>query len=145
MKGFTLAPYGRFERVQSRLDSYTEVGSAMSALAYGELTVNDDSVLAGLRASYDFPLGAFTLTPNFRFEQRRTHSRAADQSVAYADAPMTVYMLRQASNSSDFTTGGIGLLLRMGFVFTVDIEYTYTSGSGTFRTESARALLRAAF
>ena len=101
--------------------------------------------LGGLRASYDVALGAFTLTPSLRFEQRRMHSRAADQVVAYADAPTNVYTLKEASNSSDFTTGGIGLMLRMGFVFTVEIEYTYTTGSGTFGTETTRALLRAAF
>ncbi len=145
LKGFTLTPYGRFERVHSQLDSYTEAGSAMSALTYGELTVNDDSIVAGLRGSYDVPLGGFILTPSLRFEQRRTHSRAADQAVAYADAPTTLYTLKHASNSSDFTTGGIGLMLRMGFVFTVDVEYTFTSGSGTFRTETIRSLLRAAF
>ena len=145
LKGFTLAPYGRLERVHSRLDSYTEAGSAMSALTYGELMVNDDSIIAGLRGSYDVPLGAMTLTPTLRLEQRRTHSRAADQAVAYADTPTTVYTLKHASNSSDFTTGGIGFLLRMGFVFTVDVEYTYTTGSGTFRTQTTRALLRAAF
>ena len=86
-----------------------------------------------------------TLTPTLRLEQRRTHSRAADQAVAYADMPTTVYMLTHASDSSDFTTGGIGFLLRMGLVFTFDVEYTYTTGSGTFRTETTRALFRAAF
>ena len=44
LNGFTLIPYGRFERVNSRLDGYTEAGSAMSALTYGEIVVNDDSV-----------------------------------------------------------------------------------------------------
>jgi len=145
LSGFKLTPYGRLERVHSRLDSYTEVGSALSALTYGDLTVNDDSIVAGLRGSYDVPLGAFTLTPSLRLEQRRTHSRAADQAVAYADAPTTVYTLKHASDSSDFTTAGIGFLLRMGFMFTVDVEYTYTTGSGTFRTQTTRALLRAAF
>ena len=144
-EGFKLAPYGRIERVRSRLDSYTETGSAMAALTYGELTVNDDSIIAGFRGGYDVPLGAMTLTPTLRLEQRRTHSRAADQAVAYADMPTTVYTLTHASDSSDFTTGGIGFLLRMGLVFTVDVEYTYTTGSGTFRTETTRALFRAAF
>ncbi len=145
LHGFKLAPYGRIERVRSELDSYSENGSALAALTYGGLTVNDDSLVAGFRGSYDFPLGALTLTPSVRLEQRRTHSRAADQSVAYADMPTGVYTLKHASDSSDFTTGGIGFLLRMGMIFTVDIEYTYTTGSGTFRTETARALLRATF
>jgi hypothetical protein len=143
--GFRLAPYGRVERVRSTLDGYTETGTADVALKYGQLTVNDDSILVGMRGSIDIPLQSLTLTPSVRLEQRRTRSRGVEQPVAYADMPTITYPLLHAGDSRDFTTAGVGMLLRMGAVLTVDIEYTYTAGSGTARSETVRAILRAPF
>jgi hypothetical protein len=41
--------------------------------------------------------------------------------------------------------GGLGLVLRMAGESSLGIDYSYTGSSGSYRSESVRALLRAPF
>jgi hypothetical protein len=140
-----LAPYGRFDRVRSRLDGYTESGPSGSALSYADVTAIEDVYAAGLFASYRIPLGRANLEPNLRIEARRARASSASQTLWYADLPTTTYVIADGSVSDTQMLGGLGLVLRMAGESSIGIDYSYTGSSGTYRSESVRALLRAPF
>ena len=140
-----LAPYGRFDRVRSRLDGYTESGPSGSALSYADVTAIEDVFAAGLFASYRIPLGRASLEPNLRIEARRARGSSADQTLWYADLPTTTYVIADGSLSDTQMLGGLGLVLRMAGESSIGIDYSYTGSSGSYRSESVRALLRAPF
>jgi hypothetical protein len=140
-----LAPYGRFDRVRSRLDGYTESGPSGSALGYADVTAIEDVCAAGLFASYRIPLGRASLEPNLRIEARRARGSSADQTLWYADLPTTTYVIADGSMSDTQMLGGLGLVLRMAGESSLGIDYSYTGSSGSYRSESVRALLRAPF
>ncbi len=140
-----LAPYGRFDRVRSRLDGYTESGPSSAALSYADVTATEDVFAAGVFASYRIPLGRASLEPNLRLEARRARGSSADQTLWYADLPTTTYVIADGSLSDTQMLGGLGLVLRMPGEASIGIDYSYTGSSGSYRSESVRALLRAPF
>ncbi len=140
-----LAPYGRFDRVRSRLDGYTESGPSSTALSYADVTAIEDVFAAGLFASYRIPLGRANLEPNLRIEARRARGSSANQTLWYADLPTTTYGIADGSVSDTQMLGGLGLVLRMAGESSIGIDYSYTGSSGSYRSESVRALLRAPF
>lgn len=140
-----VAPYGRFDRVRSRLGGYVESGPAGVALNYGEVTAIEDIIAAGFYASYRIPLGRALLEPSLRLEARRVRASAVDQPLAYADMPTYGYVLAEGSASDTQALGGLGLVLRMAGEFSLGIEYSYTGSSATYRSETVRAIARAPF
>jgi hypothetical protein len=143
--GLQLMPYGRVDRVRSRLGGYVEGGPASLALGYGEVTAIEDVIAAGLYASYRIPLGRASLEPSLRLEARRVHASSVDQTLSYADLPAFGYVLTEGSASDTQALGGFGLMLRMADEVTLGVEYSYTGSSGTYRSETVRAILRAPF
>ena len=115
------------------------------ALSYGEVTAIEDVVAAGLYVSYRIPLGRASLEPSLRLEARRVHASSVDQTLSYADLPAFGYVLTEGSASDSQILGGFGLMLRMADEVTLDVEYSYTGSSGTYRSETVRAILRAPF
>ena len=142
---FKVAPYGRYDRVRSRLDGYVEGGNNPIALSYGELTASEDVIAAGLFLNYSIRLGNATLEPSLRLEQRRVRTSSADQPLTYSDLPSVPYVMLYEGGSDSQTLGGLGLLLRVREVLSFGVEYSYTGSSGTYRQESVRAILRAPF
>ena len=140
-----LMPYGRFDRVRSRLGGYVESGAANLALSYGEVTAIEDVVAAGLYASFRIPLGRASLEPSLRLEARRVRASSVDQTLSYADLPAFGYVLTEGSASDTQALGGLGLMLRMADESSLGVEYSYTGSSGTYRSETVRAILRAPF
>ncbi len=140
-----LAPYGRFDRVRSRLDGYVESGPSVSALGYGQATATQDVVAAGFFASYRIPLGQASLEPSLRVEARRVHASSVDQTLWYADMPSYQYVIADGGASDSQALGGVGLVLRVADMFSFGLDYSYTGSSGTYRSESIRAILRAPF
>jgi hypothetical protein len=65
--------------------------------------------------------------------------------VWYADLPTMTYVIADGSVSDTQMLGGLGLVLRMAGEASIGIDYSYTGSSGTYRSESVRALLRAPF
>lgn len=90
-------------------------------------------------------MGNATVEPGLRLEQRRVRTGAADQGVAYWDAPAATYLLQQSAESDNRTSGALSVLLRFGFAASLGFEYDYTGSSGTYRSESVRAVFRAPF
>jgi hypothetical protein len=140
-----LMPYSRFDRVRSRLGGYVESGPASVALNYGDVTAIEDVIAAGLYASYRIPLGRASLEPSLRLEARRVRLSSVDQTLSYADLPAYGYVLTEGSASDTQALGGFGLMLRMADESALGVEYSYTGSSGTYRSETVRALLRAPF
>ncbi len=138
----TLAPYGRFDRVRNRLGGYTESGPNTLALSYGDVTALEDILAAGLYASTRIPLGGAILEPSLRLESRRAHASSLDQTLWYADLPMTTYVITDGSVSDNQLLGGIGLVLRFGDELSLGLDYSYTGSSGTYRNESVQIILR---
>ena len=140
-----LTPYGRFDRVRSRLDGYVESGPSAAALSLGEVTGIEDVLAAGLFTSYRIAVGRATLEPSLRVEVRRVHGSALDQPLSYADLPTTTYVVYESGASDTQALGGLGLMLRVGDEMSLGVEYSYTGSSGTYRNETVRAILRAPF
>ncbi|MBS1135161.1 MAG: hypothetical protein H6R02_2302, partial [Burkholderiaceae bacterium] len=109
------------------------------------VTAIEDVFAAGLFASYRIPLGRANLEPNLRIEARRARGSSANQTLWYADLPTTTYVIADGSVSDTQMLGGLGLVLRMAGESSIGIDYSYTGSSGTYRSESVRALLRAPF
>ncbi|HQR21874.1 MAG TPA: putative Ig domain-containing protein [Burkholderiaceae bacterium] len=139
------APYGRYDRVRNRLDAYTESGPATMALSYADVTATDNALAAGLFASYRIPLGRASLEPALRFEVRRVRVSSADQSLWYADLPLTTYSIADGTVSDTQLIGGAGLVLRLADTLSVGLDYSYGGSNGVYRNESLRLLLRAPF
>jgi hypothetical protein len=137
-----LAPYGRFDRVRNRLGGYTESGPNTLALSYADVTAIEDILAAGLYASYRFALGEASVEPSLRLEARRAHASSFDQTLWYADLPMTTYVITDGDVSENQLLGGLGLVLRFGNELSIGLDYSYTGSSGTYRSESLRVILR---
>ena len=140
-----LAPYGRVERVNSRLDGYVESGPNASALGYGQLSAPQDVVAGGLFASTRILLGRASLEPSVRIEARRVSASLLDQESWYADMPADAYVLVDGGATESQLMGGVGLVARVSEAFSLDLDYSYTGASGSYRAESIRAILRAPF
>jgi hypothetical protein len=143
--GLKFAPYGRFDSVRNRLDAYTESGPVTMALGYADVKATDNALAAGLFASARIPLGGASLEPALRFELRRVRGSSADQSLWYADLPMTTYSITDGTVSDTQLVGGAGLVLRVRDALSVGLDYSYGGSSGVYRNESLRLLLRAPF
>ena len=143
--GLQLMPYGRVDRVRSRLGGYMESGPSSIALSYGDVNAIEDVVAAGLYVSYRIPLGRASLEPSLRLEARRIRASSVDQTLSYADLPAIGYVLTEGSASDTQALGGLGLMLRMADESSLGFEYSYTGSSGTYRSETVRAILRAPF
>jgi outer membrane autotransporter protein len=140
-----LAPYGRVERVNSRLDGYVESGPNASALGYGQLSALQDVVAGGLYASTRVLLGRASLEPSVRIEARRVSAPLVDQASWYAEMPADAYVLVDGGATESQLMGGVGLVARVSEAFSLDLDYSYTGASGIYRSESIRATLRAPF
>jgi hypothetical protein len=140
-----ISPYGRVDRVRSRLDSYVESGASGAALSFGEVTGSENIVAAGLFASYRLPVGRGTLEPSLRLEARRVQAPSLDQSLSFADMPSPTYVIREGGATDTQTLGGLGLVFRVDDLLSFGVEYSYTGNSGTYRNETVRAVLRAPF
>jgi hypothetical protein len=138
-----LLPYGRYDRVSSRLGSYVESGPRSRALGFGSLNALEEMLAAGLAANYRIPIGRARLEPSVRVELRRARGSSVDQSVWYADAPTTTYWMFQDGVSDTQVLGALGLMLRVEDELSLGLEYSYTGSSGTYRSETVRAILRA--
>ena len=129
----------RADRLRSRLNGYTETGSATAALSYGAVGVSENSAAVGVYAGYRWPVHGVWLEPGLRLEQRRIRLSGSDQGVAYADMPQLEYRLQQGPESDDRTTAALSLLMRFGFAVSSGLEYSYT-GSDTFRSGASAPL-----
>ena len=140
-----VSPYGRFDRVRSRLDAYVESGASGAALSFGEVTGSENVLAAGIFASYRLPVGRGTLEPSLRLEARRVQAPSLDQSLSYADMPGHTYVIQESGATETQALGGLGLVFRVDDVMSFGVEYSYTGSSGTYRSETVRAVLRAPF
>src|SRR5262249_19753159 len=104
-------------------DPYTESGSPIWALSYGQMATDSLSGVVGLRTSYDIPMSWGLLTLRDRFEYRRRFSGEYNQLLGYADiAGGTLYSVPGTALSSDSWTAALGAQARTGNV-TFSIEY----------------------
>jgi uncharacterized protein YhjY with autotransporter beta-barrel domain len=80
-----LNAYGRVEGLNATLDAYTETGSALWALSYGERDVESLQGVIGARYAWNHETRDSVWTPGFRFEYRHEFADGGVQSLQYAD------------------------------------------------------------
>lgn len=80
-----LNAYGRVEGLNATLDAYTETGSALWALSYGERDVESLQGVIGARYAWNHETRDSVWTPGLRFEYRHEFADGGVQSLQYAD------------------------------------------------------------
>jgi len=80
-----LNAYGRVESLNATLDAYTETGSALWALSYGERDVESLQGVIGARYVWSHEERDSVWVPGFRFEYRHEFADGGVQSLQYAD------------------------------------------------------------
>lgn len=80
-----LNAYGRVESLNATLDAYTETGSALWALSYGERDVESLQGVIGARYVWSHEERDSIWAPGFRFEYRHEFADGGLQSLQYAD------------------------------------------------------------
>jgi hypothetical protein len=59
--------------------------------------------------------------------------------------PGHTYLIQESGATDTQALGGLGLVFRVDDVMSFGVEYSYTGSSGTYRSETVRAVLRAPF
>ncbi len=113
-------PYARMDLAQATLDSYSETGDPLYALAYGELDVETTTGNAGLRIDYRHETDRGALSPQLRLEYQRDFKGNGAQTMQYADAPSGPFY---RTRSSDFDRSR--LMLGAGFLFSADNDWSF--------------------
>lgn len=113
-------PYARMDVAQATLDSYSETGDPLYALAYGELDVETTTGNAGLRIDYRHEIGRGAFSPQLRLEYQRDFKGNGAQTMQYADAPSGPFY---RTRSSDFDRSR--LMLGAGFLFSADNDWSF--------------------
>lgn len=113
-------PYARMDVAQATLDSYSETGDPLYALAYGELDVETTTGNAGLRIDYRHETDRGAFSPQLRLEYQRDFKGNGAQAMQYADAPSGPFY---RTRSSDFDRSR--LMLGAGFLFSADNDWSF--------------------
>lgn len=113
-------PYARMDVAQGTLDSYSETGDPLYALAYGELDVETTTGNAGLRIDYRHETDRGAFSPQLRLEYQRDFKGNGAQTMQYADAPSGPFY---RTRSSDFDRSR--LMLGAGFLFSADNDWSF--------------------
>jgi len=80
-------PYLRGDVARGNLDSYTENGDPIFALAYQNMEVDTNTGTAGLRIDYRREMSWGMLVPQFRAEYQHDFRANGAQTMRYADLP----------------------------------------------------------
>lgn len=132
-------PYARMDVAQGTLDSYSETGDPLYALAYGELDVETTTGNAGVRIDYRHETDRGAFSPQLRLEYQRDFKGNGVQTMQYADATSGPFH-RTRSSDSDRSR----LMLGAGFLFSADndwsfkLDYRGLIGSGGDRDHGLR-------
>ncbi len=113
-------PYARMDVAQATLDSYSETGDPLYALAYGELDVETTTGNAGVRIDYRRETDRGAFSPQFRLEYQRDFKGNGAQTMQYADAPSGPFY---RTGLSDFDRSR--LVLGAGFLFSADNDWSF--------------------
>ncbi len=113
-------PYARMDVTQGTLDSYSETGDLLYALAYGELDVETTTGNAGVRIDYRHETDRGAFSPQLRLEYQRDFKGNGAQTMQYADAPSGPFY---RTRSSDFDRSR--LMLGAGFLFSADNDWSF--------------------
>lgn len=113
-------PYARMDVAQATLDSYSETGDPLYALAYGELDVETRTGNAGVRIDYRRETDRGAFSPQLRLEYQRDFKGNGAQAMQYADAPSGPFY---RTRSSDFDRSR--LMLGAGFLFSADNDWSF--------------------
>ena len=113
-------PYARMDVAQGTLDSYSETGDPLYALAYGELDVETTTGNAGVRIDYRHQTDRGAFSPQLRLEYQRDFKGNGAQTMQYADAPSGPFY---RTRSSDFDRSR--LMLGAGFLFSADNDWSF--------------------
>lgn len=107
-----LNAYGRVESLNATLDAYTETGSALWALSYGERDVESLQGVVGARYVWSHEDRDSVWTPGFRLEYRHEFADGGLQSLQYADwLTGPIYQIR--STGWDRSELNLGLSLNV--------------------------------
>ena len=77
--------YGRLQATDAELAAFTETGSDLWSLSYGQRTVESRQGAIGLRYLHTVTYRGATMTPGLRIEWSREFGDAGVQSIRYAD------------------------------------------------------------
>jgi len=137
-----VSPYGRLDVMSTRLDSYTESASGVSALHFDKQTVRMTTGTLGMRGEMLFTTHLGNVIPRARFEYRRHFEGADNARMGYADllgvGPVYQVNPTQAERNQFLLGIGGALILRSGMAISLDYDGTLNNGSGYYQGINAR-------
>ena len=106
----SLTGYGRFDASRTRLDAYRETGLGIYDLAYGDQTVDLQSLAVGVEGSYVFNSSSGQVRPYWMLEYRDALENSSDVALNYVVSPLAQdYRLGFRSYGDNVFTYGAGL------------------------------------
>ena len=124
-------PYARIDVAKAKLDSYTETGDAIFALAYNEMEVDTTTGNAGVRIDYRRETTWGLFSPQLRVEYQHDFKGSGAQTMRYADLPSGPFY---RATFSDFDRSrwmfGLGFLFDLNNDWSFKLDYRGLIGNG---------------
>ena len=130
--GMSLTGYGRVDASRTRLDAYRERGLGIFDLAYGDQTVENNSLAVGLEGNYLFQGRNSFFQPYWMIEYRDAFENRGDVSLNYVVSPRaTDYALGLRSYGDNALTYGGGLDIDIASSWRLSVLFRREHASGT--------------
>ena len=130
--GMSLTGYGRVDASRTRLDAYRETGLGIFDLAYGDQTVENNSVAVGLEGNYLFQGRNSFFRPYWMIEYRDAFENQGDVTLNYVVSPRsTDYALGLRSYGDNALTYGGGLDIDIASSWRLSVLFRREHASGT--------------
>ncbi len=124
-------PYVRADVARADLDSYTEHGDPIFALAYNHLEVDTDTGNVGVRIDYRREASWGLWSPQLRLEYQHDFKGNSAQTIRYADLPTGPFY---RADPNDFDRSrmmlGLGVLFNLRNDWSFKFDYRGLIGSG---------------
>ena len=128
----SLTGYGRVDASRTRLDAYRETGLGIFDLAYGDQTVENNSVAVGLEGNYLFQGRNSFFRPYWMIEYRDAFENQGDVTLNYVVSPRsTDYALGLRSYGDNALTYGGGLDIDIASRWRLSVLFRREHASGT--------------
>ncbi len=130
--GMSLTGYGRVDASRTRLDAYRERGLGIFDLAYGDQTVENNSLAVGLEGNYLVQGRNSFFRPYWMIEYRDAFENRGDVTLNYVVSPRsTDYALGLRSYGDNALTYGGGLDIDIASSWRLSVLFRREHASGT--------------
>jgi ubiquitin len=136
-------PYLRADISKVTLDEYSESGATAYNTTYFQSNIKSETLSTGIQIQKNITLNNGVLRPNLNFQYAHNYQGNINQNTYYSSTDTSTINFK--TTPSDYITAGFGLGYQSFKNTLIDLNYNYSEGSSSYRSNTLTAHISSTF